>query len=132
MNEPMKLVFTSYRDSIGMDGLKLSLDKHAPRLCSYPTLSYLIIPMAKNLAVSNMERICNAVLDNNWNLIQDFIDEMYNLGLRRLVFCDWSTKEQIIQGKFCFAGAIGKYIRDRGGEFEFPMEIEYRDGREAL
>lgn len=133
--ETMKLVFTSYRGSIGMDGLKLSLDRHAPKLCSYPTLSYLIIPMAKNLAVSNIERICNAVLDNNWDLIQDFIGEMYNLGLRQLVLCDWSTREQIAQGKSCFAGIIGKYIKDkadRDGGFEFPIEIKYGDGREVL
>lgn len=133
--EPMKIVFTSYRDSIGMDGLKLSLDRHSPKLCSYPTLSYLIIPMAKNLSVSNIGRICTAVLDNNWNLVQDFISEMYNLGLRQLIFCDWSTKEQIAQGKFCFAGVIGRYIRDktdRDGEFKFPIEIKYGDGREAL
>lgn len=133
--EPMKLFFTSYRDSIGMDGLKVSMDKYAPKLCSYPTLSYLVMPMAKNLTVSNMERICNTILDNNWNLIQDFIDEMYDIGLRQLILCDWCTKEQIIQGKFCFAGVIGKYVKDkadRDGEFGFPIEIEYGDGRQAL
>ena len=133
--EPMKLVFTSYRDSIGMDGLKVSMDRHAPKLCSYPTLSYLIIPMAKNLSVSNMERICNTILDNNWNPIQNFISGIYNLGLHRLTFCDWCTKEQIALGKFCFAGVIGRYIQDRAdrdGEFEFPIEISYSDGREAL
>ena len=133
--QPMKLIFTSYRDSIGMDGLKLSLDRHAPKLCSYPTLTYLIIPVAKSLSVSSMERICNVVLDNNWNLIQDFISEMYNLGLRHLILCDWCTKEQIALGKFCFAGVIGRYIQDRAdrdGEFKFPIEIKYGDGREVL
>lgn len=133
--ETMKLVFTSYRDSIGMDGLKFSLDRHSPKLCSYPTLSYLIIPIAKNLTVPNIERICNVVLDNNWNLIQDFINEMYSLGLRQLILCDWCTKEQIALGKFCSAGIIGRYIKDktdRDSEFEFPIEIGYRDGREAL
>lgn len=132
----MKLVFTSYRDSIKMDGLKLSLDRRAPKLCAYPTLSYLVIPMARNLTVDNMKRICTAILDNNWNLIKDFIDGMHNLGIHRLILCDWSTKEQIAQGKFCFAGVIGGYIMSKAmygtGAFEFMIEIEYGDGREAL
>lgn len=128
----MKLVFTSYRDSIGMEGLKVSLDRHAPKLCSYPALNYLIVPISRNLTPANMERICNAILDNNWNLIQDFIGEVYNLGLHRLTLCCWCTKEQISHGKFCPAGIIGRYIKDRNGEFEFPIEISYRDGREVL
>ena len=130
--EPMKLVFTSFRGSIGMDGLKFSIDRHAPKLCSYPTLNYLIIPTTKNLSVTNMERICNAVLDNNWDLIQDFIGEVHDLGLRQLTFCCWCTQEQIMQGKFCPAGIIGRYIQDKDGEFTFPIEISYKDGREAL
>lgn len=134
--EPMKILFTSYRESIGMDGLKLSLDRRAPKLCSYPTLSYLVIPMAKNLSVANIKRICNVILDNNWNLLQDFINEMYKMGLRQLIFCDWSTKEQIEHGKFCFANVIGDYIMSKAmygtGAFEFMLEINYGDGREAL
>lgn len=133
--EPMKLVFTSYRDSIGMDGLKVSMDKHTPKLCSYPILNYLVIPTTRNLTPVNIERICNAILDNNWNLIQDFIDEVYGLGIHQLVLCDWCTKEQIVQGKFCPAGIIGRYIQDkadRDEKFKFPIEIKYGDGREAL
>lgn len=133
--EPMKLVFTSYRNSIGMDGLKVSMDKHAPKLCSYPTASYLIIPTPRNLTPANIERICIAILDNNWNLIQDFVDEVYGLEIRQLILCCWCTKEQIAQGKFCPAGIIGRYIQDkadRDREFEFPIEIEYGDGREVL
>ncbi len=133
--EPMKLVFTSYRDSISMDGLKISMDKHSPKMCSYPILSYLIIPISRGLTVSNMERICGVVLDNNWNLIQDFIDETYKLGIHQLVLCCWCTKEQIALGRFCSAGIIGRYIQDkadRDGGFEFPIEIEYGDGRDAL
>ena len=129
--ELIRLVFTSYRNSIDMDGMKVSLDRHAPKLCSYPSLNYLTIPVVKGLTTDNMERICNAVLDNNWNLIRDFINEMYNLGFRQLVFCDWCTKEQIINGKFCSAGIVGRYI-DRNREFEFPIEVKYEDGRDAL
>ena len=133
--EPIKLVFTSYRDSIGMDRLKISMDKHSPKQCSHPTLNYLIIPTPRNLMPANIERICNAVLDNNWSLIRDFIDEIYELKIRQLILCCWCTKEQIAQGKFCSAGIVGRYIQDkadRDKEFEFPMEIEYGDGREVL
>ena len=133
--EPMKLAFTSFRDSTKMCGLKISLDKHIPRLCSYPTLTYLTIPIIKSLSPTNMERICHAILDNGWELTQDFINEVYELGIRYIVLCDWATKEQIGVGKFCAAGIIGRYIQDkvdRDNEFEFPVEIEYRDGREAL
>lgn len=133
--KPMKLTFTSYRDSIGMDGIKVSLDRHAPKLCPYPALNYLIIPTARNLTPANIERICNAILDNNWNLVQGFIDEIYSLGLRHIVLCDWCTREQIVHGKFCPAGIIGRYIQDRADrdkEFEFPIEIDYKDGREVL
>ena len=133
--DKMKLVFTSYRDSISMDGIKVSLERHAPKLCSYPALNYLVVPATRNLTGANMERICNAILDNNWDLIQDFIGEIYNLGIRQIVLCCWCTREQISQGKFCFAGVIGKYIQnraDRDGEFEFPIETKYGDGREVL
>lgn len=133
--EPMKLVFTSFRDSIGMDGIKVSIDKHTPKLCSYPILSYLVMPTTRNLTQTNMERICQIMLDNNWELTQDFITGIHELGINQIVFCDWTTKEQIAYGRYCVAGIIGKYIRDkadRDGEFEFPVELEYRDGREVL
>jgi len=131
----MTLVFTSFRCSIGMEGMRVSMDRYAPKLCSYPMLSYLIMPINKSLTSATMERICNAILDNNWNLIQDFFNEMFALGLHQIVLCDWATAEQIAHGKFCAAGIIGKYIRDkadRDNEFEFPVEIEYQDGREVL
>lgn len=133
--EPIRLVFTSYRDSLGTAGLKVSLDRHAPKLCSYPTVNFLMMPIGRNLTLVNMERICSIVLDNNWHLIHDFISEVYNLGLRQLTFCCWCTEEQISQGKFCPAGIIGRYIKDkadRDGEFEFPITISYGDGREVL
>ena len=133
--EPIKLTFTSYRDSIDLDGLKVSLDRHAPKLCSYSTLSYLVMPATKNLTPVNIERICNVILDNNWNLLQDFIGEIHSLGFRQLILCCWCTEKQISLGKFCPAGIIGRYIRDRAdndGAFKFPIEIEYRDGREVL
>ena len=133
--EPIKLVFTSYRGSIGIDGLKVSIDKHSPKLCSYATLSFMVISAPRSLSAYNMERICTVVLDNNWGLIQDFISKIYELGIRQLVLCCWCTKEQIAIGKFCSAGTIGRYIQDRAdrdNEFEFPIETEYGDGREAL
>jgi len=133
--EPMKLTFTSFRDSIDLDGLKVSIDKHAPRLCSYPTLTYLVMPMTRSLSRDNMERICCSILDNNWELIKDFIEEIYEFGIRRIVLCDWATREQITHGKFCAAGIIGKYVMDkadRDNEFQFAIELEYRDGREVL
>lgn len=130
--EPMKLVFTSYRDSVEMNGLKVSLDRHAPKPCSYPTMTYLIMPVPRNLTASNTEQICNAILDNNWKLILDFIMEMHGLGIRQIILCDWSTKEQIAQGKFCPANIIGLYIQSKSGELEFPIEVKYGDGREAL
>lgn len=131
----MTLVFTSFKDSIGLKGLIVSMDRYAPKLCSYPTLSYLTMPISKSLTKDNMERICNVILDNNWDLIQDFIIEMYALGLRQIVFCDWATGEQIARGKFCGAGVVGRYIRnkaDNDGAFQFAVEIEYGDGREVL
>lgn len=135
-NEPIKLVFTSFKDSIGMGGLKTSIDKHTPNLCSYPILPYLVMPLVnKRLSQVNMERIYCSVLDNNWELIQDFITEIYELGIRQIILCDWATKEQIAGGKFCAAGVIGSYIQDkidRDKEFRFPVELEYRDGRDAL
>ena len=131
----MELVFTSYRDSIQLDGLKVSLDFHAPKLCSYPTLLYFIMPATRGLTDGSIERICAVVMDNNWELIKDFINEVRELGIYRIVFCDWATKEQITHGKLCVAGIAGRYIEDkanRDNEFGFPIKIEYRDGREVL
>jgi len=133
-NEPMKLVFTSFRDSMRLDGLKVAVDRHLPKLCSYPTLSYLIMPTTKNLSMTNMEKLCQIILDNNCELIQDFITEVHTLGINQIVFCDWATTEQISHGKFCAAAIIGRYIQNRvnAGEFEFLVEIDFRDGREVL
>lgn len=136
MINEMRLVFTSFRDSQNEDGLKVSIDKHTPKMCSYPTLSYLIVPLvSKSLSQVNMERICVAMLDNNWELIQDFIVDVYDLGIRQIVFCDWATAEQITHGKLCVVGIIGRYIRDevdKDGGFPFPIVLEYKDGREVL
>lgn len=130
--EPMNILFTSYRDSVGLLGLKLSIDKHAPKHCSYPTLSYLVVPTPRNLTVVNMGRVCEAVLDNNWVLIQDFINEMYDIGIRQLIFCCWCTKDQIGQGRFCVSATIGTYMKAHGDEFKFKLEVDYGDGRELL
>ncbi len=130
--EPVRLIFTSFRDSRSIDGLKVSMDNHPPKFCSYPTLLYLVTPRVINLSKDNMERICQAILDNNRELIRDFISEVYGLGIRQIVFCDWATKEQISFGKPCMAGVIGQYIRNMANEFEFTIEIEYRDGRDVL
>ncbi len=135
MEKTMELVFTSYRDSINMDGLKVSLDFHAPKLCSYPALLYFIMPTTRGLIKSNVERVYNAVMDNNWELIKDFINEIYDLGIYKIAFCDWATKEQILHGKLCVAGIAGRYIEDkacRDDEFGFPVKISYKDGREIL
>jgi len=135
MNKPLKITFTSFRDSINTEGIKFSIDRHTPRPCSYPTLEYLVMPMTRNLSPNNMERICYSVLDNNWELIKDFLETMYSLGLYQITLCDWCTKEQIVHGKFCTAGIIGRYIvdkTDRDGEFEFPIEVIHKDGREVL
>jgi len=131
----MKLVFTSFRDSIGLSGLKVSIDRHTPKLCSYSTLEYLVMPNIRNLSPVNAERICQSVLDNNWELFKDFVEDMQSLGIDQIVLCDWATKEQIVNHKFCPAGIIGRYIKDkvdRDSEFGFDMEIEYLDGREVL
>ena len=132
MNKPLKITLTSFRDSINMDGIKFSIDKYTPRLCSYSTLEYLIMPMARNLTSVNVERVCHSILDNNWELIKDFLETMYGLGLYQIVLCDWCTKEQIANGRFCAAGIIGRYIWDKVAEFEFDMEISYQDGRGVL
>lgn len=130
--EPLKITFTSYRDSIGISGLKLSLEKHTPAPCSYPVLFYLVMPLARHLSVVNMKRICHVFLDNNWDLLRSFIIDVHGLGIKQLVLCDWSTKEQITAGKFCVANIIGKYIQAKVDENEvgaFPVEIKYGDGR---
>lgn len=134
--DKMKLVFTSFRDSQNESGLKVSIDRHTPKMCSYPTLTYLIVPtVSKSLNQVNMERICTSILDNNWELIQDFITDIYDLGIRQITFCDWATKEQITYGKLCMVGIIGRYIKDKADRdegFPFPVEIIYKDGREVL
>lgn len=130
--EPLEITFTSYRDSIGISGLKLSIEKHTPKPCSYPVLLYLVMPLARHLSVVNMRRVCNVILDNNWDLLRNFIIDTHGLGIKRLVLCDWCTKEQIIAGKFCVANIIGDYIELQArvdDAFEFPVTIEYRDGR---
>ncbi len=128
----MKVIFTSYRESRDLHGIKFSMDRHSPKMCSYPTLPYLVMPLTSNLTVASKERICLAVLDNNWDLLKDLIEEMYGLGLRQIALCDWATIEQITYGKFCSAGIIGRYIQERAEEFEFEVEVEYGDGRDAL
>lgn len=131
--ETMEVTFTSYRGSIDLPGFKVSLDKHAPKMCSYPALNYMIMPSTRNLSPQNMERICDTILDNNWNLLQDFMLEVYDLGVRQVVMCCWCTKEQIAHGKFCPAGIIGRYMEKMQSEsFTFPITIKYEDGREAL
>lgn len=134
--EPMKLMFTSYRDSIGMEGLKVSIERYPPKPCAYPILSYLVMPPTKNLTTPNAEQVYHAVLNNNWDLVRDFICEIYALGIHQIVLCCWCTKEQIIGGnKACAAGVIGRYIQakaDENEEFVFPIEFEYRDGREVV
>jgi hypothetical protein len=133
--DKMKLIFTSFRDSQTEVGLRVSIDKHTPKMCSYPTLTYMIMPsVSKNLTQVNTERLCHLLLDNNWELIQDFIIEVYELGIRQIVFCDWATAEQIKIGKLCAAGTMGRYFKEKidAKGFEFPIELEYRDGREVL
>jgi hypothetical protein len=136
--EPMKLVFTSFRDSMNLEGLKVSIDRTTPKMCSDPVLPYLLMPRVEKLSQENTERIVHSILDNNWDLIQDFVNEMYALGIRQVVLCDWATKEMISHGKACVAGMIGSYIATHkkypidGDGFAFPIEIEYRDGREVL
>lgn len=129
---PMKLTFTSFRGSMELKGLKVSLDRRPPRHCGQPVMLYLVVPTVRNLTNDNMERICTSVLDNNWNLLKTFISDMYGIGVRHIILCDWCTEKQIEYGKFCVASVIGEYVRDkadRDGTFEFPLEIEYGDGR---
>lgn len=134
--EKMVLVFTSFRDSMELEGMKMSIDKHTPKLCAYPTLTYMVIPTAsKSISKDSMERICETIMDNNWALIRDFIVEAYDtLGVRKIILCDWATAEQIATGKPCMAGTIARYIEReiKNLEFTFPVEIELRDGRDAL
>ena len=135
-SEPMKVIFTSFRDSMTMEGMKMSIDRHTPKLCAYPTLTYMVIPSAsKSISKESMERICETIMDNNWTLIRDFIVEAYEtLGVRQIILCDWATAEQIATGKPCMAGTIKRYIERevKNLEFTFPVELEMRDGREVL
>ena len=86
--ELIELVFTSYRESMTMTGMKFSLDRHSPRLCSYPALGYMTMIMTRDLTMVNVQRVCSAVLDNNWNLIHNLIYDMHDLGIHRIIFCD--------------------------------------------
>ena len=126
------MTFTSFRDSIELDGLKVAIDYHTPMLCSYPTVTFMLIPKTRNLTSHNLERMCNTILDNNWELVKEFIMDIHKLGINQIIFCDWSTKEQISYGKFCPAGIIGRYIQNNVSEFGFGIEISMRDGREVL
>lgn len=131
MSEPMKLTFTSFRDSMNLEGLRVSIDRHTPKLCHYPVLTYMEVPRMEHLTMENQEKIVHITMENSWELLESFIMEAHDLGIRRIIFCDWATKEQIENKKFCAAGMIGKYVVEKEC-FEFPMEVEYRDGRERL
>ena len=128
----MRIVFTSFKESIEMDGLKLSRDRHAPKLCAYPTFNPLIMPIIRNFTVENAKRVCDVVLDNNWNLIYDLVNTVYKLNIHQLVLCCWCTKDQILNGKSCTSVFIGKYISDSKWSFTFPISVEYGDGRVGL
>lgn len=128
--DEMRLVFTSYRDSLNMEGLKLSLDKKPPKYCPYPVVPYLAFTLSGNLSKENVEKICTITLDNNWSLVQTLLLDMYGLGIRKAVMCCWCTKEQIDNGKFCSADMIGRYIESHAADLYFPIKIEYGDGRE--
>uniref|UniRef100_A0A6M3KPR0 Uncharacterized protein n=1 Tax=viral metagenome TaxID=1070528 RepID=A0A6M3KPR0_9ZZZZ len=95
-------------------------------------MGFMLLPNTRSLSVVNTERVCNVVLDNNWELIKDFIDEIHDLGINRVVFCDWATKEQIAHGKWCPAGIIGNYIKTRTEEFGYTVTITMLDGRDVL
>lgn len=131
-DKEMVLVFTSFRDSIVMDGLKVALDRHTPKLCSYTVAEFMTMPYSRRLSNESMAQICEMMVVDNWELIKDFVEEIYGLGIYRIVFCDWATEEQIKNGRFCGAGIIGKYIMDRADEFGFGIRIEMEDGREGL
>ena len=135
--EKMTLVFTSFRDSMNLDGLKVSIERRPPRLCSYPVLPFMEIPKSDNLDKDGLERVVRSVMDNKINLIMDFIINTYELGIYKIVFCDWKTKEQIAQGDFCPSRVIKDYLEKNSpfgndAEFPFPVEFEMRDGREVL
>ena len=123
----MKIIFTSYRDSMLIGGLKLSIERHVPKLCSYPVVPYLALPQPRNISAENIARIHEAILDNNWGLIQNLIRDASALGIEQIVLCCWCTEEQLSYGKACVAPVIGKYIENNFDDFK--VDIEYRDGR---
>ncbi len=129
MDNEMTITFTSFRDSITVDGLKLSIDRHPPRPCSYPTLQYLSLPAVRSLDNGNIGKIYGIILENNWVLLKAFVEDMYRLGIRSLVLCCWCTADKIAEGKVCIAPVIGKHLRKNEMEFDFPIKIIYRDGR---
>jgi hypothetical protein len=131
-DKSMSVVFTSFRDSRDLPGLKLSLDRHLPKQCGQPILGYLSVPKIDSLTQASIESVYKTVLDNNWELVKTFLDDMFELGIRQVVLCDWATKEQIENSKFCAAGIIGRYISNRDLDFDFPVQVSYRDGRESL
>jgi len=121
---PLEIVFTSFRDSIGMEGLKLSLDHRPPRYCSYPVVNYMVELNVR----SSQEKLYDIILKDNWLLIKDLLESIYEVT-SRVIFCCWCVKERISHGGVCIAPLIGKFIKDRAEEFEFPIEVEYGDGR---
>jgi len=132
--ESLDLIFTSFRDAQELSGLRVSIDRHIPKQCPYPTLSFLTIPLSKTLSPKSIEQICQIYLENNWNQVKGFLDNMYGLGIRQIVLCDWATKSQIEAGKLCVAGIIGRYIKYKAenGVFDYPITILYDDGRDKL
>jgi len=121
---PLEIVFTSFRDSIGMEGLKLSLDRRPPRYCSYPVVNYMVELNVR----SSQEKLYDIILKDNWLLIKDLLESIYGVT-SKVIFCCWCIKERLSHGGVCIAPLIGKYIKGRAEEFEFPIEVEYRDGR---
>ena len=121
---PLTLIFTSFRDSIGMGGLKLSLDRKPPKHCSYPVVLYMVEFDVR----SSQEKLYDIILEDNWLLIKDLLENIYGVT-NRVIFCCWCVKERLNHGGVCIAPLVGKYIKDRAEEFEFPIEVEYRDGR---
>jgi hypothetical protein len=129
----LEILFTSFRDSMTRDGLKVSMCKHAPKMSAHPTLSYLIMPDTERVSKDTLEKICSHIMDNNRDLVNDFLGSIYDLGIRRLIICCWCTGTQIEHGKLCVARTVGDYIGSQIAlELDFPIEIKYADGREKL
>lgn len=132
---PLEIIFTSFRDSKRFDGLKVSIDRTPPRFCCYPVLTMLVMPITRNLNQDDVNKVCQITLDSSWDLVREWLDDIYQLGIRTVALCCWCTKEQIIRGKACEAVVIGKYIeshKDGADGLGFPVKITYQDGRELL